>query len=108
MGFPVRWAVGRGLGLAFRNETVYKVTRSLVVNHASAILPTVDEAWGVLYGLSDCERTKLPVTRSWPETPLCDLSVVVPCYNAAPYVGECLDSILGQTTSKTFEVVCYR
>lgn len=105
MAFPVRWAVGRGLGLAFRNETVYKVARSLVENHASAKLPAVDEAWGVLRGLSDCERTKLPVTRSWPETPLYDLSVVVPCYNAAPYVGECLNSILGQSTSKTFEVL---
>ena len=103
MGFPVRWAVGRGLGLAFRNEVVYKTAKSLVANLSPAKLPTTEEAWDVMRGLSGCERPKPPRTRSWPDTPRCDLSVIAPRYNAAAYVGECLDSILGQSTSKTFE-----
>lgn len=53
-------------------------------------------------GLSGCKRPKPPLTRSWPEIPRCDLSIIVPCYNTAAYVSECLDSILGQSTSLTF------
>ncbi|MBD5450592.1 MAG: glycosyltransferase, partial [Lachnospiraceae bacterium] len=25
------------------------------------------------------------------------ISVVVPCYNAAPYLGKCIDHLIGQT-----------
>ena len=33
------------------------------------------------------------------------LSVVIPVYNAAPWLGACLDSVLGQTL-RDFEVIC--
>ena len=35
----------------------------------------------------------------------CRVSVVIPVYNAGQYLGECLDSVLGQTT-KEIEVLC--
>lgn len=58
-----------------------------------------------MWDFSGSKRPKPPLTRSWPVISCCDLSVVVSCYNAAAYVGECLDSILGQSTSRTFEVL---
>ena len=35
----------------------------------------------------------------------CKVSVVIPVYNAEQYLGECLDSVLGQTL-KDIEVLC--
>lgn len=37
--------------------------------------------------------------------PTLDVSIIVPAYNVADYVGPCLDSILAQKTSATFEVI---
>lgn len=105
MDFPFRWAVGRGLGLAFRTEAVYRAAKKFVDNNASEKLPATEEAWDVMRGLSGCKRLKSPLTRSWHEIPRCDLSIIVPCYNTAAYLGERLDSILGQSTSVTFEVL---
>lgn len=39
------------------------------------------------------------------ENPTLDLSIIVPAYNVAEYVGPCVDSILGQKTSFSYEVV---
>lgn len=36
---------------------------------------------------------------------VCKVSVIIPCYNVAPYVGACLDSVLGQTL-REIECVC--
>lgn len=38
-------------------------------------------------------------------TPDLDLSIIVPVYNVADYVGPCLDSILSQQTALDFEIV---
>ena len=35
----------------------------------------------------------------------CKVSIVIPVYNAEPFLGECLDSVLGQTL-KDIEVLC--
>lgn len=105
MSFPFRWAAGRGLGLAFRDDAVYKAAKKLVANLEPEKLLDAEEAWGVMRDFPGSKRPKLPLTRSWPVIPCCDLSVVVPCYNVAAYVGECLDSILGQSASRTFEVL---
>lgn len=105
MSFPFRWAVGRGLGLAFRDDAVYKAAKKLVANLEPEKPLDAEEAWGVMRDFPGSKRPKPPLTRSWPVIPCCDLSVVVPCYNVAAYVGECLDSILGQSASRTFEVL---
>lgn len=105
MSFPFRWAAGRGLGLAFRDDAVYKAAKKLVANLEPEKLLDAEEAWGVMRDFPGSKRPKPPLTRSWPVIPCCDLSVVVPCYNVAAYVGECLDSILGQSASRTFEVL---
>lgn len=102
---PFRWAAGRGLGLAFRKASIYKSVRRIALNCPRVKLPAAEEAWGVINGLSDARQSGLPLGRNWPDIPLCDLSIIVPCYNVAPYVGDCLDSILNQKTSMTFEVV---
>lgn len=46
-----------------------------------------------------------PDRSAWPEIPEVDVSFVVPCYNVEHYVRECVESILAQRTSHTFEVV---
>lgn len=33
------------------------------------------------------------------------ISVIVPCYNVAPYVGTCLDSLVNQTL-RDIEIIC--
>lgn len=43
--------------------------------------------------------------RHWPIKPLYDISVIVPCYNVERFVGHCLESILSQETSYSFEVI---
>ena len=35
-----------------------------------------------------------------------DLSIIIPVYNAAALIGRCLDSIFGQTTQYSYEVIC--
>lgn len=39
------------------------------------------------------------------EKPEKDLSIIIPMYNVAPYIAQCLDSILNQETSYSFEVL---
>lgn len=35
------------------------------------------------------------------------LSIILPCYNVAPYIGRCLDSLLAQDiTSDEYEIIC--
>ena len=34
-----------------------------------------------------------------------NVSVILPVYNTAPYLGQCLDSILAQTL-QNFEIIC--
>lgn len=46
-----------------------------------------------------------PDRSEWPEIPEVDVSFVVPCYNVERYVRECVESILAQRTSHTFEIV---
>lgn len=43
--------------------------------------------------------------RHWPIKPLYDISVIVPCYNVERFVSCCLESILCQETSYSFEVI---
>jgi len=42
----------------------------------------------------------------WAKRPKPLLSVVIPCYNTAPYLAECLDSVLGQTYSNLEVIIC--
>lgn len=43
--------------------------------------------------------------RHWPIKPLYDISVIVPGYNVERFVSCCLESILSQETSCSFEVI---
>lgn len=52
------------------------------------------------------EQPRLAEPRDgWPETPEVDISVIVPCYNAEPFLDDCLASILSQDTSYTMELI---
>ena len=49
-------------------------------------------------------RNKLDSMASLLDQPICEVSVIIPLYNAAKYVGECLESLLIQTF-QDFEVI---
>ena len=63
--------------------------------------PSLEELWPDKGGSCRVERDE-----GWlqPEDPV-ELSVIIPCYNNAPYLKAALDSVLGQETRFRFEAV---
>ncbi len=70
-------------------------------------LPLPEAARCLLQAVSPAPEGGLKVApRKWPEVPMVDVSVIVPCYNVERFIGECVQSIVSQSTSRTFEVIC--
>ena len=68
-------------------------------------LPMVEMARGELSSLSAKPDIKTGFDFAFEHPAEVDLSIIVPCYNVERYVGDCLDSILSQDATCTFEVV---
>lgn len=69
-------------------------------------LPSYEEARARLLGLRPPLDITPPKAHSlWPEVPKYDISVIVPCYNAAPFVEQSIHSVLCQKCAASFEVI---
>lgn len=46
-----------------------------------------------------------PSHHHYDDAPQCDLSVIIPCYNVADYIDDCLQSVTGQATRYSLEII---
>lgn len=104
------WIANKALNkmahIVLRNDVVYEKIQSLVAVQAPK-LPEMDDAFAILEAASPRPKGGLSVSpREWPECPQVDVSVIVPCYNVERYLKKCLESIIGQRTSYSYEVIC--
>lgn len=89
-----------------RVSPVYDLARRRVSCSGDDFLPTTREAREILGNASPRPaHCSLPLARDWPDAPEVEATVVVPCFNASKYVVECIGSVLGQKTSRSFEVI---
>lgn len=89
-----------------RSDSIYRMAKAFATSGEPTALPCASEAVETLESASPRPPRCTGVEpRAWPERPLVEASVIVPCYNAEQYVVECIRSILGQKTSRSFEVI---
>lgn len=64
------------------------------------------DAWQTLESLWPDPQGSCILDRgaAWPEAAV-DLSIIIPCYNNAAYLPDCLSSVLGQKTNYSFEAI---
>lgn len=88
------------LGLA----PIYSIARSCVGREL--VHMDFEEARAGLRQICPYRPPSLPEGRgNWPSCPEVDLTVIVPCYGAEQYLPSCLESILGQKTGYSMEIV---
>lgn len=94
------------VSMAYKYDALYRA--SLRYSERSSIdLPSPDRAGGILQAASPAPRNGLKIeSRKWPEPPILDVSVIVPCYNVERFVEGCVRSIVEQETSRSLEVIC--
>ena len=98
--------VNRAWRCAYKNSALYNVAAAHAVRRAMAF-PLHDDAVATLQAASPRPVGGLNVAaRNWPNEPLVEVSVIVPCYNVERFVETCVNSITSQETTHSFEVVC--
>lgn len=103
----IRWAFGRLEAIALKNTAIYDVMRHSSKSRRTPMLPSYDEAVEMLEAASPRPNRGLEImSRTWPEVPEVDVSVIVPCYNVERFLKHCIASITSQMTSHSFEVIC--
>lgn len=92
--------------MAVSNGWLYGILRKHALCH-SAVLPQSADSLEILQAVSRRPQGGLNVElRSWPERPKYDISIIVPCHNVERFVEDCVQSIITQRTSRSFEVIC--
>ncbi len=86
-----------------RVPLVYRLSL-MAKRRARVPLPEPARARRVLLGAAPYVPNELP-EKSPIKDPEVDITVIVPCYRVENYVQECVESILDQQTSCTFEVI---
>ena len=85
---------------------IYDIAKERAVSSKLVELPNASVAFETLEAASPRPaRCMLPKKRDWPTVPEVEGSVIVPCYNASKYVVECVESLLGQKTNRSFEII---
>lgn len=102
----VKKAGNKARRLLARVPIIYSAFRKRAVSARSNDLPSSAEALEILRLASPRPpRCELPRCRDWPIVPEVEGTFIVPCYNAAAFLDECIESILEQRTERTFEVI---
>ncbi len=95
----------KGVAVFLKSESIYTAARALALRR-NLILPDSGDALAILNAASPRPpHCTLPSQRDWPAIPEVEVSIVVPCYNVADYVVECVESILNQKTLRSYEVI---
>lgn len=90
----------------FRINAVYALTAKISSLGFKTLQDDSDRARAILLSASSKPKELSHIEpRHWPIKPLYDISVIVPCYNVERFVSCCLESILCQETSYSFEVI---
>lgn len=85
---------------------IYGIAKRNAMKKDPVVLPDTHEAYKILESASPRpHRYELPLSRDWCLEPEVDCSIIVPCYNVSSFVVECIESVLGQKTSHSFEVI---
>lgn len=90
---------------AFRFEPVYRFA-ILIASHINFRIPQSRESRRMLKNVSFPPTTCTEIEpRQWPLTPEVDITVVVPCYNVENYVVDCIESLVSQVSTYSFEII---
>lgn len=99
-------AMGKLVRTFLSNTHIYKFISKIVCNHKFKISKNFSQARNCLELISASPaHQSLPKARSWPSNAPVDISVIVPCFNSARYLRPCLDSILDQDCTCSFEIL---
>ena len=81
---------------------MFQVKRLFTKEHGASM--TNEDAWKLLSETHPDPKGR-PIYNNQPADPAVDLSVIIPIYNYADLIGDCIESVLQQKTKYTFELI---
>lgn len=104
------WLVNRlkdeAARVIFRNNAIYTFSERRALQ-ASTTLPDETQALSILETASPRPKDEYKANvRNWPDNPVIDMSIIIPCYNAEKFVEQCVRSVTSQNTNCSIEILC--